>query len=101
MPDTALWASTTAQAASRPTATYPHRAVGERARLVVDHMITPLGNRIQFVLDGKVGRPPASRRSSCWTLDASASGPSPWLFYAFTAPTLTTVTPSGRLKCSL
>jgi len=90
MPDTALWGFNTAQAASRLYRDLIRIEQSENERgFVVDHMITPLGNRIQFVLDGKVDDAPGI--ATLFLLDVDRIRIRPFYggwFYAFTAPTL-------------
>ena len=104
MPDTALWGFNTAQAASRMyrDAIRIEQSENERG-FVVDHMITPLGNRIQFVLDGKVDDAPGI--ATLFLLDVDRIRIRPFYggwFYAFTAPTLNDGDAFRALsKCSL
>lgn len=104
MPDTVLWGFNSAQAGSRLYRDQIRLEQSENERgFLVDHMVTPLGNRLQFVLDGKIDDAPGIATIFILDIDRIRIRPfyGGW-YYAFTAPTLNDGDAFRALsKCSL
>jgi hypothetical protein len=104
IPSAALFGFNSAQAASRLYRDTIRIEQSENERgFMSDHMVTPLGNRLEYVLDGKIDDSPGIANIFLLDLDRIRIRPfiKGW-FYAFTAPTLQDGDAFRALsKCSL